>query len=219
MLPVKRLDDAKQRLAALLEPAERRALMAAMFADVLAALRQVETEHELVVVTRDPEARRSAHAHGAHVVADRGGAGHSAAAALGIGTAVARGAERVVLIPGDCPLLDAAELDELLGLAPASGGQVVVVPDREGAGTNALLLEPPGIVAPSFGPGSRVRHLAAAGAAGVPVQIRRPASLTLDVDTPADLCAVAEALAARRHAAPRTAAVLAGLSPAGLAAR
>ena len=96
---------------------------------------------------------------------------------------------------------------------------MVVVPDRQNAGTNALLLEPPRVVAPSFGPGSRDRHLEAARAAGVPVQIRRPASLALDVDTPADLCALADALSEQRDAAPRTAGVLAGLSRAGLATR
>lgn len=219
VLPVKRLDDAKQRLGVLLTPPQRRALMAAMLDDVLHSLGRVAVSHELLVVTRDADAARAAQAHGARVIADPADAGHSAAAALGIDAALAHDAERVLLVPGDCPLLASEELDGLLRLAPAPHGRVVVVADREGEGTNALLLEPPGVIRPAFGPGSHARHLAAAKRAGVPVLTRRPASLLLDVDTPADLRALADALVARPDAAPRTAAVLAGMPLAVPAAR
>lgn len=219
VLPVKRLDDAKQRLSALLEPGERRALMAAMLHDVLEALGRVTVAHDLLVVTRDAEAGRAARAHGAQVVADPDDAGHSAAAELGISAASSNGAERVVLVPGDCPLLAPEELEGLLRLPPAPRGQVVVVADREGTGTNALLLEPPAVIAPAFGPGSHARHVAAGRQAGVPVLTRRASSLLLDVDTPADLRALCETLAERPQAAPRTSESLAGLSLAGLATR
>ena len=43
---------------------------------------------------------------------------------------------------------------------------VTIVPDRHGTGTNALLLDPPDAIAPSFGPGSFERHRQAAEAAG-----------------------------------------------------
>ena len=211
VLPVKRLDRAKHRLSALLTVAQRRALMAAMLGDVLDALRRVGVSHELLVVTRDEDAARAAHGQSAQVIADAGEGGHSAAAALGIRAAMAGGARRVVLIPGDCPLLEPADLEALLDLPPARGGRVVVVADRAGTGTNALLLEPPDAIAPAFGPGSRARHTEAARRAGVVVESRRPASLALDVDTPADLRALADALAEHPGCAPRTSAILAGL--------
>ena len=115
-----------------------------------------------------------------------------------------RGAERALLVPGDCPAIDPQELSALL----AGGGDVVIVPDRHGSGTNALLLEPPTIVAPSFGAGSFARHAALARAAGAEVKVRELPSLGLDVDTPDDLAALRRALEARRDAAPRTRAVL-----------
>lgn len=211
VLPVKRLGDAKHRLSALLTVDQRRALMEAMLADVLDALRRVSVSHELLVVTRDEDAARAAHAQSARVIADAGDGDHSAAATVGIRAAMAAGAGRVVLIPGDCPLLEPADLEALLGLPPASEGRVVVVADRDGAGTNALLLEPPDAIAPAFGPGSQARHTEAARRAGVIVESRRPASLALDVDTPADLHALADALAEDPRSAPRTAAVLADL--------
>ena len=127
-----------------------------------------------------------------------------------IDAALVRGAERALLVPGDCPALDPRELSALL----ADGGDVVIVPDRHGSGTNALLLEPPTIIPPSFGAGSFARHAALARAAGAEVKVRELPSLGLDVDTPDDLAALRRALETRRDAAPRTRAVLERLASA-----
>ena len=65
--------------------------------------------------------------------------------------------ERVLLVPGDCPALDPPSSTSCSAGA-TSAPDVVIVPDRHGTGTNALLLTPPDAIAPSFGPGSRERH-------------------------------------------------------------
>lgn len=219
VLPVKRLEHAKHRLSESLASAERRALMAAMLADVLAALGRVTAPHELLVVTADANAARAGRDAGARVIPDTSESGHSAAAVLGIAAATEAGADRVLLIPGDCPLLDFEAVQALLALGRAPSGRVIVVPDRAGTGTNALLLEPPGAIAPAFGPGSHHRHLALARAAGVPAETRELASLLLDVDTPADLMALSTALEASPGSAPATERLLARLMPAAAAAR
>jgi 2-phospho-L-lactate guanylyltransferase len=84
----------------------------------------------------------------------------------------------------------------------------VIVPDRHGTGTNALLLAPPGALAPSFGEGSFARHVALARAAGAALEVAEIRSLGLDVDTPGDLAALRAALAQRPGGAPRTRAAL-----------
>ena len=85
---------------------------------------------------------------------------------------------------------------------------MVIVPDRHGSGTNALLLDPPAAIEPAFGPGSFARHAALAAGAEVPVHVGRLASLELDVDTPGDLAALRAALREGRPGAPRTRALL-----------
>ena len=72
---------------------------------------------------------------------------------------------------------------------PAGPG-VTIVPDRHGTGTNALVLAPPAVMEPSFGPGSCARHAALARAAGVRVRVVEVPSLAFDVDTPDDLAAL-----------------------------
>lgn len=212
VLPVKSFWRAKQRIGAAVADSVRPGLAEAMAGDVLAALGRVHGLDAIVVVTADSQARALAAEAGAAVVHDDREAGQSAAAELGIAAAVRRGAERVLLVPGDCPALDPQEVDRLLA---AHGPRcVVIVPDRHGAGTNALLLAPPHAVAPSFGPGSFARHAAVARAAGATVRVAQLPSLGLDVDTPDDLAALRAALAARANGAERTRAMLDRLSPA-----
>jgi len=196
ILPVKTFGRAKQRLGDAV--GDRPELAAAMVADVLDALAQVRGLDDVIVVSAEA-------IEGVEVVHDPVEAGQSDAAARGVRAAVARGAGRVLLVPGDCPALDPAEVDALL--AGAEPG-VVIVPDRHGSGTNALLLDPPAVIEPAFGPGSFARHAALAAGAGVTVRVGRLPSLELDVDTPGDLEALRTALRARNAGAARTRALL-----------
>jgi 2-phospho-L-lactate guanylyltransferase len=206
VLPVKRFDAAKQRLAAGVDAERRRELAAAMLADVLEAIGGARSLERLIVVTGDPVAQELAAEVDAEVVPDPEDAGHVAAAQAGIARAEVEGAERVVLLAGDCPLLDPRELDRLLTGVP--GNYVGIVPDRHGTGTNALLLSPPDAIVPAFGEGSRDRHVEAARQAGFPFGIEELPSIELDLDTPADVIALTRELAKEPKRARRTAKAL-----------
>lgn len=195
VLPVKRFSSAKQRLAEDFSAGTRRAIVEAMVTDVLVALRRSSEIDQVLVVTRDLGVEALAHGYDADTVGDPEERSQSDAAALGVREAIARGARRVILIPGDCPALDPKQLDALL--QRAATGQVpavVVVPDRHGDGTNGLVLTPPDAITPAFGPGSRDRHVTAAQAAGAHVAVDELPSLVLDVDTADDLEALRLAL-------------------------
>jgi 2-phospho-L-lactate guanylyltransferase len=216
ILPVKRFDRAKSRLGAVaaaeaggavragaaagasgaaragapaapLGASDRASLAAAMLARVLDALAAARRLDAVLVVTGEPAARDAARERGFEVVDEPVLVGHNGAAELGIARAVELGAARALLVPGDCPLLSAEEVDGLLDRHPGPG--VVVVPDRHRTGTNALLLAPPDAIRPSFGPGSFERHLGLAPGAAV----EEVPGLLLDVDTQEDLDAVHEA--------------------------
>jgi 2-phospho-L-lactate guanylyltransferase len=188
ILPIKSLDEAKQRLRDALDPTPRRALVEAMFSDVLVALRRATLVDQVLVVSSDHGAQRIAGGYGAMVL-EEDDHGHSHAAARGVAQALELGCDRVLMVPGDCPLLDPTELDDLIAL-PVGNPSVLVVPDRHGTGTNALLLTPPDALEPSFGPGSHDRHTRNAVAANVEVRSVTVPSLAFDIDTPEDLTAV-----------------------------
>ncbi len=206
VLPVKRFGAAKQRLAPGMGATHRAELAAAMLEDALGAIGATRSIERTIVVTAEPRAIELASAVGAAIVADPDEGGHSGAALAGIAGAVELGAERVVLLPIDCPLLEPRELERLLTGMPER--YVAIVPDRHGTGTNALALAPPDAIRPAFGEGSCARHVAAAREAGVPYGVEELPSLALDLDTPADVVALTMALERNRTRARRTARAL-----------
>jgi 2-phospho-L-lactate/phosphoenolpyruvate guanylyltransferase len=211
ILPVKRFASAKQRLHDALDPSARVELVPAMVLDVVSALVRAATVDEVLVVSADPAAEALLGPPGVQLVSDEEEAGQSAAAVAGIARARASGHERVLLVPGDCPLADPAEIDRLLEAAAAERLDAAIVPDRHDEGTNALVLEASGPLAPAFGEGSLARHVEAARRMGIRHRLARVASLALDVDTPDDLAALEDALRRDESAAPRTRAALARL--------
>jgi 2-phospho-L-lactate guanylyltransferase len=211
VLPVKRFDEAKQRLGEAMRSGTRRALAEAMLTDVLTALRRSKRVEGVLVVTSENAADALARAHGARTIRDPSEPGHNPAAREGVRWAIEQGARRVLLVPGDCPALDAVEVDDLLLAHPHSEARVTIVPDRHGTGTNALVLCPPDAIAPSFGPGSRARHEQLAREAGAECRIAEPPSLALDVDTVEDLAVLRAALDMRTGGAAHTRGLLSRL--------
>jgi 2-phospho-L-lactate guanylyltransferase len=203
---VKRFGAAKQRLAGGIDDQRRAEVVAAMLEDVLEAIGEARSIERTIVVTSEPRAAELAAGAGAEVLPDPNEGGHSGAALAGIAHAVDLGAPCAVLLPGDCPLLDPRELEQLLTGLPER--YVAVVPDRHGTGTNALALAPPEAIRPAFGEGSCARHVAAAREAGVPYAVEELPSLALDLDTPADVVALTRELAERPGRAKRTAKAL-----------
>jgi len=206
VLPVKRFGAAKRRLAAGIDDARREALVGAMLADVLEAIGEARAVERTIVVSDELRAAEAAATAAAELVADPADPDHPKAALAGIARAEELGAECVVLLPGDCPLLEPRELDRLLTGVPAS--YVAIVPDRHGTGTNALVLAPPDAIRPAFGEGSCARHVAAAREAGVPFGVEEVPSLALDLDTPADVVALTRELEGGGDRARRTARAL-----------
>jgi 2-phospho-L-lactate guanylyltransferase len=200
ILPVKSFNAAKQRLAGLLGAGSRQALAQAMFSDVLSSLRHVPGLDAVVVVTSDRVAESAALGERVQVLRDTEQAGQSEATLIGIRYAQAAGYERVLLVPGDTPLVESRDVGRLLALETP----VAIVPDRRGTGTNALLLAPPDAITPSFGPGSFARHVVAAQEAGVEHAVERISGLMFDIDTPDDLADLSTALDERRGHAPST---------------
>lgn len=192
IVPIKALPTAKTRLAAALDPSARAALTLRVLGGVLAALDTPGIATRLVV-TPDEVVLQAAGAAGA-LGLRQAGEGLNEGLAQGRDWALAAGAEAILVVLGDLPLLGREDVAALLELADRPG-VAVFAPDRHGKGTNALLLRPPAALPFSFGVGSLARHRAAAEARGLLARWYDAPGTALDLDTPADLAALDAALA------------------------
>ena len=186
VIPVKDLADAKQRLASVLEPDERRRLFRAMFEDVLAAMADARRLAGVIVVTRDDEARRIAESHGARVIEEAENKGQSAAVGTAARLLAVEGAAGMVTLPGDLPLVTAAEIEAVLaahGDAPA----MTIVPAGDRRGSNCIAVSPPDAIGFHFGDDSFRPHLREARERGIQPAVLELPGLGLDIDTADDL--------------------------------
>lgn len=191
VIPVKPIGRALGRLSSVLVPDERRALQEAMLADLLDACRESTRIDATFVVTSDPVAGALARTAGALVLVDHvPPRGMNPAVALGQAEAEDRLFDCVLVLTADLPLVRAGDLDTVLDALPPARG-AVLVPSRDGTGTNALALAPPFGIATRLGPNSRSAHEAALMNAGVVVREIDLPALALDVDTPDDLAVLA----------------------------
>jgi 2-phospho-L-lactate guanylyltransferase len=205
IVPVKGLSSANGRLNGLLDEDERTRLAEALFLDLIVKLPRSRCIDDVLIVTSDPSVARQAGWFDHKVLVQKKDEGHAEAAAAGARAAMADGAQRVAMLPVDCPILDTDELDGHLGRSPRTA---LIVPDRHGTGTNALMLNPPDLFLPAFGPDSCARHVSRARATGQSFALEQVESLATDLDTPEDFTLLRDQLLLDPHPAPRTAKVL-----------
>ncbi len=195
LVPIKNLADAKQRLASLLTPEERFALAQAMCEDVLQALADWQNRPAVAVVTSDPFARELAARFHFDVIADDN-SGETSAIEMATRDCKERGATNTLVVPADIPLIESAELQEIVDCAPPAGA--VLVPDAAGRGTNAAWRSPADLFPLRFGNDSFLPHRAAAKATGMPCVVIELPGIARDVDRPEDLSELASASGERR---------------------
>lgn len=190
LIPVKEFREAKKRLAPHFSSAERAALAEAMcedFFEVVAATRCVE---RVFVVSKEPGALARAREHGWETILETRQISESDSVDAASQYCAAQGVKALLRLPIDLPLAEPQDieavfrqLDEKFDGAPAA----VLIPSRDGTGTNALLRTPPGLFPSRFGPNSFTLHLAEAERSGARICVLRNARLEFDVDELEDL--------------------------------
>ena len=189
LLPIKDLRNAKQRLAATLMPDERFGLAQAMLADTIRAVQDVRRADKIFVVTNYEPAMEIAAKNGWDVLHEEHQISESASVDYASRLCAERGVTALLRLPFDLPLVQASDIDELLATecaAPAA----ILVPSRDGTGTNAILRSPPTLFPSHFGPNSFAKHRSEAEQADARIIVRRNERLEMDVDDESDLRAL-----------------------------
>ena len=185
---IKDFDSAKQRLSPALGAKSRRALARDNARRAVYAARAGD---RVLVVTGADEVSEMAAAWGAHVLLEPREEGQNVAARRAIDGAIEGGADAVLLLSSDLPLITEAAVRELLQTAKRHPSPVVVAAPATGrGGTNALYLRPPDAIGLHFGEESFAQFRADAEKHGVTFVVFHSDALALDLDEPSDLARV-----------------------------
>lgn len=189
VIPVRTLEGAKSRLGGVLDAEERQDLVRLLLERTIAAAGLVAQVAAILVVSPDPAILELARQSGAEPLRQRG-EGLNEGLEQAVAHATAAGATAVLVLAADLPSVSDTSIGEIVetAAAAASVGRaiVVVVPDRHGRGTNAMLLSPPDVIRFAFGTDSREAHEAAARAVDA-LSLEVDGPLSLDLDLPEDL--------------------------------
>lgn len=191
LLPVKDLRNAKKRLADALTSEERFGLAQAMFADTIRTAQRVRCAEKIFVVTNYQPAMDIAEENRWAILREDRQISESHAVDFASRVCEERGVSVLLRVPLDVPLAQPGDIDELLAMECGIPG-LVIVPSRDGTGTNAILRTPPALFRSHFGEGSFAKHVSEAERAGARVFIRRNPRLEMDVDDESDLLALLE---------------------------
>ena len=189
LLPIKDLRNSKQRLTGLLDREERFELANAMLADTCNAVSRVRRADKVFVVTNYAPAMQAARENGWDILAEDQQISESASVDYASRQCEALGVTSLLRLPLDLPLVQADDIDELLNVNCAPPG-MIIVPSRDGTGTNAILRTPPTLFPSYFGLGSFAKHCAEAQRCGAQIIVRRNPRLEMDVDDESDLRAL-----------------------------
>jgi|ERR1700757_429691 2-phospho-L-lactate/phosphoenolpyruvate guanylyltransferase len=186
LVPVKDLSKAKERLSSILSQTERTALAYAMLEDVLRALRGSVFLNRLFVVTLDENAIEIAKSLGVEIIKETKQEGESASVDYASMICKNMGAESVLVIPGDAPLITHEDVDFILE-KEKSYSSVILVPARDEMGTNAIFKKPPDAIPSRFGYDSFKKHIDESRQRNIPYEVYKLSKVALDIDEPEDL--------------------------------
>ncbi|OLB35128.1 MAG: 2-phospho-L-lactate guanylyltransferase [Acidobacteria bacterium 13_2_20CM_57_17] len=191
LLPVKDLRNAKKRLIGVLTPEERFSLAETMLADTVRAVQGVRRIEKVFVITNYAPAMQLAEENGWEILREEQQISESHSVDAASKLCEQNGVSGLLRLPLDLPLIQSSDIDELLALK-CRAPSLVIVPSRDGTGTNAILRTPPTLFPSHFGTGSFAKHLAEAESSHAQVIVRRNARLEMDVDGEPDLRALLE---------------------------
>jgi 2-phospho-L-lactate/phosphoenolpyruvate guanylyltransferase len=186
IIPIKPLQRGKSRLSNVLTNQERINLNHYLLVHSIECLKQVDAIDQILVVSHDPAVLNLSEDLGARTIREGRNTNINTALEKATNVAIASGILSILIIPTDLPLMIPEDIKQLLSKSN-SQSQIIISPDRNMNGTNALYITPPGILRYEFGESSFKKHYQQAKQNKISVEIYNNERLGFDLDLPEDL--------------------------------
>lgn len=187
IIPVKPLRLAKSRLSKILQPEDRQEVAEAMLRHVLDTIRPVKQVSGTLVISRDNHALAIAREHGAKTIQESGAPELNSALMRATSIVKSWRCDAALIIPADLPLITPNDISNIIEMGRKHEKSVVISTDRNKDGTNALFIQPPGLIEYAYGDDSFHRHAVLARDAGAEVAVYESDRTLQDIDVPEDI--------------------------------
>jgi 2-phospho-L-lactate/phosphoenolpyruvate guanylyltransferase len=186
VIPVKRPEHGKSRLAGALLPSDRLALTRSLLRHTFTQAAGLADIADIYVMSKSAEVRADAARRGFQAYEEPAACDLNGAIAIGADRARQAGSHEIMVLPLDLPKLSSLALRGLVEQLH-SGLDVLIISDHAGTGTNVLLWRPLASAVFHYGASSAQAHARHAELLGLRLAIRVHPALSFDIDTPDDL--------------------------------
>ena len=186
IIPIKPLRRGKSRLSCVLSEQERENLNHNLLGRTINCLKQVKEIDQIIVISHDPAALSFSREFGVKTLQENRNTNINNALRKATQAAKAFNASRLLIVPADLPFMMPEDLIALI-YKSKSAPEIIISPDRKMYGTNALFINPTGILDYDFGQWSFKKHIEQAERKKIRVEIYNNERIGFDLDLPEDL--------------------------------
>jgi len=183
IVPVKRFERGKSRLASMLDVVERVKLCGLLLDDTLSTINKASSISEVIVVSSDKRAEGISKRHGAIFLKEYVERGVNKAVSIADNYCNAAGANATIVIPQDLPLLTPADIDMICNTAEEYEKCLAICPSLRYDGSNALLRRPSKLIKTYYDNNSFDTHIKAAKEIRANLKIILSRRIMTDLDT------------------------------------
>lgn len=183
ILPVKDLSQSKSRLSHEMNRQQRESLAFNLLRRTLEILKSSKCIDDILMVSRDARVRSMAEMENVLFLQEEG-TDLNQALEQATRWSLEQHYSAILILPLDIPFLTKEDIDAIINMGNEKREIVIIAPDREMKGTNALLVKPPGILQYQFGLESFRCHWQQTQYRHIENKIYYSAKMSFDVDFP-----------------------------------
>jgi len=185
IIPIKPIRRGKSRLSVVLSEKERTELNKWLLTRTINSVKNVNEISNFVVISYDPATLSIARDLGAKTIQENRFTNLNRALRRATSAVKVFNATKVIVLPADLPFINGNVIKRFIKAA-GKPPEIIIAPDQRQNGTNALLINPIGIIDYDFGQWSFKKHIEQAERNKYRISICNIEGLNFDLDTPGD---------------------------------
>ncbi len=186
VIPIKPLRMGKSRLSSVLSDSDRENLNKALLSKIIQCTQEIPEISETVIISCDPAALSLSRELGIRTIRESKCTNLNNALRKATKALKSFHVDQLLILPADLPYITPNDISSIVKKI-SSPPEIIISPDQNKNGTNALLINPVGIIDYDFGDWSFKKHIEQAERKKIHVEIYNNDNIAFDLDTPIEI--------------------------------